>query len=328
MALLQKIKMYYDPLGRVVKTVNPDNSEQRVVYGTPTALNTPSNVTPSPWVNYSYGMNGKEKDDEIVGSGNSYDYGARQYDPRLGRWWSIDPLAIKYADLTPYHFCDNSPIRIKDDDGRDIIILSAPKGAGGYGHAAVLIGNDKDGWKLYSKNGTLSSGGSSGRSDKNPQINVPFETLKEFGNTENFTEQGDIEYTSAFRITTDKATDEKMKRAAAKSVGSDYDVLNSSCIDVCSDALKAGGLDEGYKEVTTVNDPDFGSGTIKAKSRIPNERYEEIKNNNTGVDATKSITPDAKVATQKKADYTKKESAKQAAKQAKENKLQDSGPKY
>lgn len=55
MPLLQKIKMYYDPLGRVVKTVNPDNSEQRVVYGTPTALNTPSNITPSPWVNYSAG---------------------------------------------------------------------------------------------------------------------------------------------------------------------------------------------------------------------------------------------------------------------------------
>ncbi|MDP3556257.1 MAG: hypothetical protein Q8T03_02720 [Bacteroidota bacterium] len=30
--------MYYDPLGRVVKTINADNSEQRVVYGVPAAL--------------------------------------------------------------------------------------------------------------------------------------------------------------------------------------------------------------------------------------------------------------------------------------------------
>ncbi|TXH55272.1 MAG: RHS repeat-associated core domain-containing protein, partial [Bacteroidia bacterium] len=52
-----KIKMYYDPIGRVVRTVNPDNSEQRVVYGVPTALNTPDSFTPTPWENYGYDAN-------------------------------------------------------------------------------------------------------------------------------------------------------------------------------------------------------------------------------------------------------------------------------
>ncbi len=52
-----KIKMYYDPLGRVVKTVNPDNSEQRVIYGIPNALNTPNSFTPTPWENYAYDAN-------------------------------------------------------------------------------------------------------------------------------------------------------------------------------------------------------------------------------------------------------------------------------
>ncbi len=52
-----KVKMYYDTIGRVVRTVNPDNSEQRVVYGVPTALNTPDSFTPTPWENYAYDAN-------------------------------------------------------------------------------------------------------------------------------------------------------------------------------------------------------------------------------------------------------------------------------
>lgn len=38
-----------------------------------------------------YGFNGMRKDDELKGSGNSYTTDFRQYDPRLGRWLSIDP---------------------------------------------------------------------------------------------------------------------------------------------------------------------------------------------------------------------------------------------
>jgi hypothetical protein len=49
--------MYYDPLGRVVKTVNADNTEQRVVYGVPNSLTTPDNFSPTPWENYAYDAN-------------------------------------------------------------------------------------------------------------------------------------------------------------------------------------------------------------------------------------------------------------------------------
>ena len=52
-----KLKMYYDPLGRVIRTVNPDKSEQRVIYGIPNALNTLDIFNPTPWENYSYDAN-------------------------------------------------------------------------------------------------------------------------------------------------------------------------------------------------------------------------------------------------------------------------------
>jgi RHS repeat-associated protein len=68
-----------------------------------------------------------EKDDEVKGKGNSYDFGARMYDSRLGRWLSIDPLAAKYPDLNPYNFVANMPIIAIDPDGKEIIINITPR---------------------------------------------------------------------------------------------------------------------------------------------------------------------------------------------------------
>lgn len=53
---------------------------------------------------YRYGFNGKEKDDELKGEGNSYDFGARIYDSRIGRWFALDKSFKKYPDLSPYIF--------------------------------------------------------------------------------------------------------------------------------------------------------------------------------------------------------------------------------
>lgn len=72
--------------------------------------------------NYRYSYNGKEQVNEIKGTGNSLDFGARIYDPRLGRWLSVDPLQKKYPNLSPYNFCGNSPIVFKDHDGKDFFI--------------------------------------------------------------------------------------------------------------------------------------------------------------------------------------------------------------
>lgn len=64
--------------------------------------------------NYRYGFNGKENDGEMSGW---QDYGFREYDVRLGRFISVDPITKKYPELTPYQFASNRPIDGIDQDG-------------------------------------------------------------------------------------------------------------------------------------------------------------------------------------------------------------------
>ena len=66
---------------------------------------------------YRYGFNGKENDNEVKGEGEQQDYGMRIYDPRLGRFLSVDPITRDYPWLTPYQFASNSNILGIDRDG-------------------------------------------------------------------------------------------------------------------------------------------------------------------------------------------------------------------
>src|SRR5687767_303579 len=43
----------------------------------------------------------------------------RIYDPRLGRFLSVDPLAKQYPFYSPYHYAGNSPIKNIDLDGAE-----------------------------------------------------------------------------------------------------------------------------------------------------------------------------------------------------------------
>jgi len=62
-------------------------------------------------------FNGMESDNEVSGDGNSYTTQFRQYDPRLGRWKSIDPLAGKYPGQSPYAAFNNNPVFYTDPLG-------------------------------------------------------------------------------------------------------------------------------------------------------------------------------------------------------------------
>ncbi|RYE38084.1 MAG: hypothetical protein EOP48_27650, partial [Sphingobacteriales bacterium] len=58
-----------------------------------------------------------EYDPEVYGEGNEQDYGMRIYDPRIGKFLSVDPISKEYPWYTPYHFAGNSPMLNVDLDG-------------------------------------------------------------------------------------------------------------------------------------------------------------------------------------------------------------------
>ena len=63
-----------------------------------------------------YLFSGKELQDASIGGTilGLYDFGARQYDPVIGRWMSIDLLANKFPDVSPFVYCLNNPINLVD----------------------------------------------------------------------------------------------------------------------------------------------------------------------------------------------------------------------
>jgi RHS repeat-associated protein len=80
---------------------------------------------------YPYGLSikegeGTEEPNKFKFEGNSkldelglqlYDFHARQYDPQIGRFWSIDPLAASQTSFNPYHFCEGDPANRTDPTG-------------------------------------------------------------------------------------------------------------------------------------------------------------------------------------------------------------------
>ncbi|HEU4789549.1 MAG TPA: DUF6443 domain-containing protein [Flavobacterium sp.] len=81
----------------------------------------PAIVSTNQALKYKY--NGKELQDDNIGGSqlNLYDYGARNYDPAIGRWMNIDPLAQKYVNISPYVYVANNVINAFDPDGKKIV---------------------------------------------------------------------------------------------------------------------------------------------------------------------------------------------------------------
>src|SRR5690606_599644 len=72
---------------------------------------------------YRYGFQGQEMDDEIKGEGNSINYKYRMHDPRVGRFFSVDPLFRKYPHNSCYAFSENRVIDAIELEGLEAFYI-------------------------------------------------------------------------------------------------------------------------------------------------------------------------------------------------------------
>lgn len=89
-------------------------------YATPEKIGYSKNL----YKDYCYGFNGMESDDEVKGTKNSYDFGNRFYDNRLGRFLSIDKFTAVFPNESPYSFVGNSPLIFVDVNGDYKIVVT------------------------------------------------------------------------------------------------------------------------------------------------------------------------------------------------------------
>jgi RHS repeat-associated protein len=89
---------------------------------------------------YGYGFQGQERDNEWKGEGNSINYKYRMHDPRIGRFLSIDPLAVHFPWNSPYSFSMNRVIDKIELEGAEIAEPAYKSLAGGYVTAIDGVG--------------------------------------------------------------------------------------------------------------------------------------------------------------------------------------------
>ncbi len=106
-----------------------------------------------------YQFGGKERQSKEFSDGSGlefYDFGARNYDPQIGRWFNHDKFAEVYIAITPYQYAANNPIKIIDEAGhllkdKDGNLIATSTGQT-YSRTSTVAGSDGN---TYRVNGTF-----------------------------------------------------------------------------------------------------------------------------------------------------------------------------
>jgi RHS repeat-associated protein len=226
---------------------------------------------------------GKERDSE---SGNDY-FEARYYSSAMGRFmspdWSAKAEPVPYSRLDDpqtlnlYSYVANNPLVRADLDGHDGILLNNSSGAYGYGHNAVLVGNDKHdgqgtGWVYFSKNGTSGN------------------TQHWYATFADFQKSTDAkQYDRGFRVSTSEKQDQKMINTGVDNINKDYSVKEKPNVDPNTGKETGGNKAENCADLSAtvlgagdikIDKPKEWNAAVGGSFTAPNDQYNAVVNNN------------------------------------------------
>ena len=240
-----------------------------------------------------YKYNGKEV--QTVGGLGFTDYGARMYDDFTGRWFVPDPLAEKYASMSPYMYCGGNPIMYVDTDGKEPRIFVETKGVG---HAFVTVGSgDNTIVYTYGRYGELGKNKSFARSTtptgEGILIRLSGERAKEFIKDQ-MIEKGAKAY--EFKDGSDDAvmkyyddlfySSDKIPKVGKYAGDSDarvintYNLFNNNCVTTSIDGIRAGSKESiDLKWLMCPDNLEFvlSNKVERANSNVITIEYEDLK---------------------------------------------------
>jgi len=88
---------------------------------------------------YRYGFQGQEMDNETKGEGNSVNFSHRMHDPRVGRFFAVDPLDTKYPWNSSYAFSENRVIDALELEGLEKYLLNVNTNNKGFISSLELV---------------------------------------------------------------------------------------------------------------------------------------------------------------------------------------------
>jgi LysM repeat protein len=160
-------------------------------------------------------------------------------------------------------------------------VVNAPNGAAGFGHNALMVGNDKAGWTFISKEGRQE--GASATSGNNPLSGGPAlpPKIANFGTLQDLYESNYYkEYTKAAVYTIGASQKQPLITKMTQEASSKYVLLTSNCGHACGTSIQTVGLDPGWGKSGPIRDRWGKVSEQWILSPLPNVQFEwQMKNN-------------------------------------------------